>query len=49
LLTDARGEVTLTCPLSSAREDRYLFVAAGTDDPDRVRASDMRLFKLGGT
>jgi hypothetical protein len=47
LLTDARGEALLTTPLLARPDDHHLFVAAGTDNPDRVRTGDMRLFKLG--
>jgi hypothetical protein len=45
--TDEHGEVTLTCPLRPNNDDHYLFVAAGSDSPDQIRTSDMRLFKLG--
>jgi hypothetical protein len=44
--TDARGEAILVAPLRPRDDDQYVFVAAGTDSPDRVRASDMRLFTL---
>src|SRR5262249_46582283 len=46
-ISDAHGDVTLTCPLPPHSDDRFVFVAAGTDSPDRVRTGDMRLFKLG--
>ncbi|MFA5975320.1 MAG: glycoside hydrolase family 2 TIM barrel-domain containing protein [Elusimicrobiota bacterium] len=47
LLTDDQGRATLTCSLPPEPKDQYLFVAAGTDSPDRVRAGDMRIFRLG--
>jgi len=46
-LTDAQGEATLSCSILPEDRDHFLFVAAGTDSPDRVRAGDMRLFELG--
>ena len=46
-VTDLHGEITLTCPLRPQADDHFLFVAAGTDNPDHIRAGDMRLFKLG--
>ena len=45
--TDDHGEVLITCPLTLNADNHYLYVAAGTDNPDHVRASDMRLFKIG--
>jgi hypothetical protein len=45
-LTDARGEVLLTCPLPIQSSDRFLYVAAGTDNIDSIRTADMRIFKL---
>lgn len=46
LTTNPQGEVTFTCPVSPREGDHYMFMAAGTDSPERVRTSDMRLFKL---
>jgi hypothetical protein len=46
LLTDERGQVRLTSPLTLQTKDQLIFVAAGTDSPDRVRAGDMRVFQL---
>ncbi|OGR89604.1 MAG: hypothetical protein A2992_07610 [Elusimicrobia bacterium RIFCSPLOWO2_01_FULL_59_12] len=46
-VTNAQGDITLTCTVPPRAGDRFLFVAAGTDSPDRVRAGDMRLFRLG--
>jgi hypothetical protein len=47
LTTDARGEVVLTCPLPLRPTDRFVYVAAGTDNADQIRTADMRVFKLG--
>ncbi len=47
LVTDAEGAVSFSClPLTPA-PGPYLYVAAGTDSPDRIRTSDMKVFKLG--
>lgn len=46
-LTNDKGEVALVCPLPPQPNDRYLFVSAGTDSPDRIRSGDMRIFTLG--
>ena len=47
--TDAAGAAVFSClpSVSSAKAGLpYLYVAAGTDSPDRVRTSDLRIFKL---
>jgi hypothetical protein len=45
--TDSQGFAVFNCPASTRAEDRYLYVAAGTDSPERVRAADLRIFQLG--
>ncbi len=45
-VTDASGRLTLTCPIPPQSADRYLYVAAGTDSPERVRSGDLRIFSL---
>ena len=45
--TNSAGQITFACPVDSGPLARYLFVAAGTDSPDRLHTSDLRIFKLG--
>jgi hypothetical protein len=45
--TDHFGKATLSCPVAPRETDRYLFVAAGTDSPEKVRTGDMRIYTLG--
>jgi len=45
--TDASGQISFSCPAVSGAPARYLFVAAGTDSPEHLRACDLRIFKLG--
>ena len=45
--TDAQGQAIFVCPEEPAPEDRFIYVAAGTDSPERVRTCDMKIFKLG--
>jgi len=45
--TDAHGEVPVTSPIPLREDDHFVLVAAGTDNSDRIRSGDMRLFKLG--
>jgi hypothetical protein len=45
--TNDAGEVTFSCPAAPESRDRYLFIAAGTDSPERSRAADLRIFVLG--
>ena len=47
LMTDADGRGTFACPPVPESRGRYVFVAAGTDSPERARTSDMRVFTLG--
>jgi hypothetical protein len=47
LTTNTKGEVAIACTESPRAEDAYVFVAAGTDSPERVRAGDMKIFSLG--
>jgi hypothetical protein len=46
-MTDAGGSATFACLPISPPPSRYMYVAAGTDTPERVRVSDLRIFKLG--
>ncbi len=46
-MTDSAGEITITSSLKPQAEDRFLYVSAGTDSPERVRTGDMRIFTLG--
>ncbi len=45
--TDAGGSATFSCLPIEPAPSRYLYVAAGTDSPERARSSDFRIFKLG--
>ncbi len=45
--TNASGEASFACQPVSPTPTRYIFAAAGTENPDRVRVSDLRVFKLG--
>jgi hypothetical protein len=45
-VTDTSGQVVFSCSPMSPAPRQYLFVAAGTDSDDRVRTSDLRIFKL---
>jgi hypothetical protein len=45
--TDAAGRVAFQCTVAPQAKDVYVFVAAGTDSPERVRAGDMRIYQLG--
>jgi hypothetical protein len=47
LTTNESGEIAFSCPALPESRDRYLFVAAGTDSPERRRTADLRIFKLG--
>lgn len=49
LTTNDSGQGTFTCQTTPEPHDRYIFVAAGTDRPEHVRTSDLRIFKLGHT
>jgi len=45
--TNAQGQADFTCRPAPTKMDFYLMVAAGTDSADRVRAGDLRIFKVG--
>jgi hypothetical protein len=42
--TGADGKLSFHCSVSPEAKDRYIFVAAGTDSPDRVRSGNLRIF-----
>jgi hypothetical protein len=46
-LTNDAGEITISNPRPPQPEDRYLYVCAGTDSPERIRSGDMRIFTIG--
>ncbi len=46
LTTNETGQVSFSCPAVPETRDRYVFVAAGTDSPERMRTADLRIFKL---
>jgi len=46
-MTNEAGEIIVANSLAPQPEDRFLYVSAGTDSPDRVRAGDMRIFTIG--
>ena len=46
VLTDASGLARWTCATLPAKDDRYMYIAAGTDSPDKIRTGDMRIFEL---
>lgn len=46
LSTTANGQVSFRCPPPANSKDRRLFVAAGTDSPERVRTGDIQIFAL---
>ncbi len=46
IVTDASGMGSFSCLPLSRSPAQYIYVAAGTDSPDRVRTSDLRIFKL---
>jgi hypothetical protein len=45
--TNLSGQADFSCRSIQPAPHQYLYVAAGTDSPDRVRTSDLRIFKLG--
>jgi len=45
-ITGPEGTVSFSCLPLSPGPTRYVYVAAGTDDADRVRTSDMKIFTL---
>jgi hypothetical protein len=47
LTTGASGQVTFVCSVAPEPRDRYVFIAVGTDSLEKVRSSDLRIFKLG--
>jgi hypothetical protein len=46
LITDASGGVSFSCLPITPMPTQYLYVAAGTESPERARTSDLRIFKL---
>lgn len=49
LKTGLAGTTAFSCDPVPGPKDRYLFVAAGTDSPQRVRAFDLQLFELASS
>jgi hypothetical protein len=47
MVTTSQGRADFSCPVGPEEKDRYLYIAAGTDSPERVRTSDLRIFKVG--
>jgi hypothetical protein len=44
--TSISGQISIACPLPPRPEDRYLYVAAGTDSPEHIHTSDLQIFTL---
>ncbi len=45
-ITNVKGEAFFSCLPMEPEPARYIFAAAGTDSPDRVRVADLRVLKL---
>jgi len=46
IITDIQGVAVFSCLPLTPSPARYVFVAAGTESPERLRASDLRIFEL---